>query len=1572
MDKYRILALDGGGIRGLVTAILLKKLDRALPGVFDNVDLIAGNSSGGLIALAMAHGLGTPMSQTIGQICGAFEKGRDLFGHPTFWLTRWWLRSKYGTAHRRSQLQAWLRDPRTGQPSKLRDLEKKVLIPTFDLDNEGKDEERQATTRLWKPKLFHNFERVNGDGAAPDMRRDSDLETEAWRVALYTTAAPTYFPSVDGFVDGGVYANNPAMCALAQMFDSRYEAAPGRHRVDPRDVLLLSVGTGRVSRFIETQRFPAAGVRGWRNEIHWGALPWAWYYVDLTMEGTVGIADYQCKQMLGDERYHRIDPDLHDKYKLDEFAKIAELGTFVEGVEIGPTVDWLERHWLPKPVRIPLPPEATSKHLLGSAELTCLMPIKSGFVGEFETRTYTTRLRFAMKVLHGLRQASRHVSAVRVLPDIVDVIRSIHSFRLAIVHEKFLLLAVTFDRPWEPYIRAVWEGLGPLLDLLLINCVEYEAEASDKGFDRFSAWVRRHQIETGLFYTASPMTVDDGRYLTQFERMQREERSPLEFDRRAAGFVADDPVQEARRNAQMNPRAVVKQGLAVISALYGLRESYPDRAADGRQLPDGRYLRRAAKATLKDFDTERRFPPGHPVRTRFEHELAWFEAPLEGDAQLRPRPPEYKEMQGGILAAEKKPGVDRRPPRSTHGCLLLARIVNPRLARSFFRDTLIRTITPESECRDGGPRDGIYTNVAFTFRGLNRLGVSPIELARFPKEFREGMEERAGLLGDVRSNHPSNWSHPEWNWSPPGNGAVPRVRASTIDVVIQMRHAGAVEASVPEWTDAHPLYGPAQALFAGSQAAGLEVMSVQPMLHHLDDDHTIVDHFGFVDGISQPVPRSDRDPNNREWDNHVALGELFLGYHNDRRDPAFPDPEDKEALPGRVRGSLLDNGTFLVVRKLEQDVPALHACLDVFLKDQSQLEWNPSDLLAKMMGRAPDGTPLTTPVPADKNSFTYGTDPNGGQCPLHAHIRRGNPRDGRVPRIMRRGMSYGPRYPGEPDARERGLMFLAYNASIAEQFEVIQRWMTGANSTRGYSGCSDPFLRVPQQGESAVFRFVQDAEVLRLDLDRRGPAAASDNDSGPAPDPAPFVRLKWGMYLFVPSISALETIAKEPQPDARARDAQIALGERVMASLQRDDDWSSLLEDVTAVHSGRTAAVCAALRARGGVLRTPERGMILVASEPLIMRVLRDDKVFSVSQYRHRMVRSIGEIYLGLDHGDDYRRLSEIPNRLVSDISAAEAFEVAEIATNASLKRLPPNADGTITIPLDVFAEHVLASLSNYWFGIPNDQEIKGGGRPQPGSQTVHLPFNSFAPSRYIFSSPRPRPEVALGGQRHGAALRNAVRELAETKGPGAFQGDLAKGLWRMTTDDRGATDHDLFARLLVGLIEGFLPTVYGNFLKTLHLWIGDETLWRVQQDVLAGAPTMGSYEQAAAIIEPQLKRAMQARPVPEILYRTATTRHTLGGVTIERGERVVLLIASATQDLAGHGIVDDVYPVFGGNRREHGHPTHACPAYQMGMGVLLGMISGLLHAGTLEPAESPLAVRVVPPEGPADSPGVG
>ena len=867
-----------------------------------------------------------------------------------------------------------------------------------------------------------------------------------------------------------------------------------------------------------------------------------------------------------------------------------------------------------------------------------------------------------MKVLDGLRVGSREFAVARVFPDVVDVIRSIHSFQLSMIGNTQLLLTVTFDGPWESYMRVVWQVLGPVLDLLLINCVDYEAHASDKGFDRFSAWVRRHQIEAGVFYAASACSVDDIRYLTQLESKQLNEACPQKFDRVAAAMVAIDAIRQAEEAATKNPKEVLESGLAVISTFYSLQESYPDKAPDGRKLPDGYYLHRAANETLKTFNIAT-IPA--ELKKQFASQLAWFNGAVELPEPSPPRDPDYRQMQGGILPPPPK-AVDKPRSQGAHGCLLLARVVDAESARTFLGQELINYISHQG----GDSRDGVYTNIAFTIGGLRRLGVSETVLARFPKEFREGMEARAGLLGDVQSNHPKRWSHPEWNWPDPAI-TKGRVRLSTIDIVVKMRISGPPGKNVHSWGVDHPLYPFAMTLFAHPNKTGVQVMSVQPMLHHYVPGEPVVDHFGFVDGISQPTVEQSRYPDG-EWNNNVKLGELFLGYDNDRGDSAFLEKDDPNVVPGREVGSLLDNGTFLVVRKLEQKVEALEQCISEFLETPQGHGLTSEDVHAKMMGRQRDGAPITTALTAqEKNAFTYKGD-DGSGCPLHAHIRRGNPREGRVPRIMRRGMSYGPRYQANGDnaKEDRGLMFLAYNSSIAEQFEVIQRWMAGGNSTGGFSGHTDPFLRVPQNGENAIFRFIHDK-----DKDKDQDQAVRRIGLGCEP----FVNLKWGMYLFVPSMKALHDIASESKSDTEAAKAKVALGERVIASLRTDDDWSAILEDVTATHSGTNEAVYAAIRARGGVLRTPGRGMVLVASEPIVMEVLGNDGVFSVSEYKHRMSKSIGEIYLGLDSGEEYRRLSKV-NALVSNISEETAFARAETETKDVLAEMLANGPTKIAL----------------------------------------------------------------------------------------------------------------------------------------------------------------------------------------------------------------------------------------------------------------------------------------------------
>lgn len=311
MAKYRILTIDGGGVRGLLVTVLLQQLDARTPGWRDHIDLVAGTSTGGIIALGLAKGL----SPT--ELRDLYYGKTPLIFHDTFWddirdLGRV-IGAEYDTHALRAELERVFGDIR------LDDLETRVLIPVFDLDNEHPD----PIQRSWKPKLFHNFPGADCDGE----RRAAD-------VALYTSVAPTFFPSVDGYVDGGVAIINPSMAALAQTQDERCEI-PDRPSVD--EVVLLSIGTGKVLSWI-------AGTRR-----DWGYFQWARPLIRLMSDAVSGIPHYQSRQILG-ERYHRLDytfaPD--QGVAMDEWQandRLVRIGEQEMGEALDETAAWLIGQW---------------------------------------------------------------------------------------------------------------------------------------------------------------------------------------------------------------------------------------------------------------------------------------------------------------------------------------------------------------------------------------------------------------------------------------------------------------------------------------------------------------------------------------------------------------------------------------------------------------------------------------------------------------------------------------------------------------------------------------------------------------------------------------------------------------------------------------------------------------------------------------------------------------------------------------------------------------------------------------------------------------------------------------------------------------------------------------------------------------------------------------------------------------------------------------------------------------------------------------------------------------------------
>ena len=531
---------------------------------------------------------------------------------------------------------------------------------------------------------------------------------------------------------------------------------------------------------------------------------------------------------------------------------------------------------------------------------------------------------------------------------------------------------------------------------------------------------------------------------------------------------------------------------------------------------------------------------------------------------------------------------------------------------------------------------------------------------------------------------------------------------------------------------------------------------------------------------------------------------------------------------------------------------------------------------------------------------------------------------------------------------------------------------------------SDPLLGVPQAGAARSFRYHDGATVTRVMLN-----AAADKP------PRPFVRLEWGMYLFTPSTTALALLEKIARAYARPTYVLpanmpakgVAEGEKIIEALflkekqatskqDRIDLWKAVLEDGRARAYGDRAAVWAAIRANhGGVLRTASYG-VLVASKALVMEVLESRKdLYTIGKYLPRLKKSIGKMYLGLDDtgpGCPYREQSSLTNATIQTVDMPEAFTLARTHAKGFLDNLiqvtkalaQAGGDPTWELSFDVkeVSDYTLARLCETWFGFENtnvpENPFRAGGSPwswKPGEPPLY-PGHFTAPSRYVFQ-PNPGSAVTDLGELRGCALQTAMRLFVTNhrkngKPPAGAIVNPMFGAFPNTS-----AGNTLLARTILGTLIGFIPTVEGNLGATLNEWLDERTFWDLQNAYLS-SPGADPWAKAQSVLRTPLMRTMQFRPTPEVGWRTALVKHSLGGVNIRRGDRVVLGTVSATHEDLAKGITD-VSVIFGGDRTANVHPTHACPGYAIAMGSLLGMIAALMEMGPVRPAPAALTLAL-------------
>lgn len=1177
------------------------------------------------------------------------------------------------------------------------------------------------------------------------------------------------------------------------------------------------------------------------------------------------------------------------------------------------------------------------------ANLSLLAPIKPGLVNCFDPVTYQERLR---KVLDATQSSRKNKTeselGMPAFPDLVGQFGIIQHFRYAIVPPRDrcgtwqLSLNVSFDGGWEPYLRVIYRDLGALLDLLFCHCEGYPL-SSVVTFNAYSDWVRSSEIEGGTFYTDSSMSIGDQRYLQAIESIGRIE---TDSEKRIADFDLSQTV-----NPPVSPKTIdeMKEAMAVpfraLKGLYRLSVYFPELdSADGGNPSDEKILQAFAQEALRKplqllmaFRKKISAPSADSgqhlaqLLALFQDELAW----VTEDLKQREKKRESREFDEQLLQHQ----VLGKNEDAVVGCVVLLRVADPKKAG-------VETKRMAGACQGVGS-DGISRFVALTYPGLTKLHIRSSILDALPQEFVDGMERRCGLLGDVRGNHPDYWSLPKPYGDP---GATGSVDMKVVDMMIQMRVSD-------EKSGHHELMERLQEAVEKIQRDdnGLRVLAVQEMKKSGDQAAGSKSkglsrgHFGFVDGISQPEFVSEQEKAEDEEHPHkTRAGELLLGHGNERGDAADFDIDP-----------FLVNGSFMVVRKLRQRLAHLDEALS-----KPEVTAGKEAVLAKMMGRQVDGTPLVSSPKASPgdNDFSFTPAEAGRRCPRNAHIRLANPRDGRsyTPRILRRGMPYDERLARNADPREpvkdktepdRGIVFMAFCSSIAEQFEVIQGWMSGGNSTGLNSAQNDPFLALPKIEEDRVFRYVDDSGVVqRVSLGQK-----------------PFVELQWGLYLFVPSIQVIQDLPKYQvlggQSGARRHTGAVRhQAAQAFRQPESEKAFQEMLEDEEqAEHLWSWAR------------ENPEQAKAmpygsLVGSYQEVLSSLKDSGGrFSVSGYKQRMRASIGDNLLAYDKEESLREQEIDVNEVIKEVSEADAFEVTQkiVAQLVSIfpevpapAALPAPTSTRSAVDLVSVSDFVLASLCNYWLGLPdlpgtvNPAFLSSGGRVEPAPTVPRCPGNVSSASRYIFS-PHPNEAIQSSGKVQGSAALAGVEDWLQAhrkKGtePGGSMVASIKSRYPSMTDDR-------LAVCVTGVMLGFTPTVHGNFLRTMDTWIEDERLWLYQQMLLEAVNTQGhlSFEVASEVLRKPLLGAMRQRPVPENLWRSPVQK---GKPNESPDSRVILGLKSALTD---QDAPDEL--MFGADRPRARPTVHGCPGYSMAMGVMLGMISGLLTAGTLRPTGSPV-----------------
>lgn len=265
--QMKVLSIDGGGIRGIIPAMVLAEIEKTTgKSIAESFDLIAGTSTGGILALALTiPGDGGKPRYTAEDLIALYEKEGSRIFSRSLWHKIHAIGTLAEERYPADGIEEVL-DQYFGE-TELKEALKPILISSYEIER--------------RFPFFFRSERA---------KKRSDYNYPMKKVARATSAAPTYFEPLQlstenageyyALVDGGVFANNPAMCAYAEIC--------AEHR-EVKDFLLVSLGTGELTRpllYNETK--------------NWGLIGWAQPLLSVVFDGVSDTVDYQLQQFLPD------------------------------------------------------------------------------------------------------------------------------------------------------------------------------------------------------------------------------------------------------------------------------------------------------------------------------------------------------------------------------------------------------------------------------------------------------------------------------------------------------------------------------------------------------------------------------------------------------------------------------------------------------------------------------------------------------------------------------------------------------------------------------------------------------------------------------------------------------------------------------------------------------------------------------------------------------------------------------------------------------------------------------------------------------------------------------------------------------------------------------------------------------------------------------------------------------------------------------------------------------------------------------------------------------------------------